>query len=301
MDHQINLPPRPQQPEDSQCCGQGCRSCVFDIYKQELLIWRKKCEELKTCRAEQESKMCPETYVDCVIESVEQLCSTAFLFHFKLPAKNYLTFTAGQHVIAREISGDVTISRPYTLISSPGLVTTFSVLIKLYEDGKMSNIIRKKWIPGYSVSWRGPIGEWDYKPNRYSNILLIAAGTGITPMYQLSKLIIDNPEDETRVQLLYACKSYSEIFLRAHLHQMQDYWNFKVRYFLNGDVNHCANVLHNEDVSYESLTDEIVRKEISVMKKNSLRVYLCGPKAFEKQLTENLTKIGIERSSIVTF
>ena len=300
MDHHVNLPPEPQQPEDSQCCGQGCRSCVFDVYKQELLIWKKKCEELVTCRGEQETKMCPESYVNCVIEGVEHQCSTVFLFHFKLPEHNYLTFAASQHMIAREITGNVTISRPYTLISSPGLVTTFSVLIKLYKDGQMSKIIQEKWLPGYSVAWRGPIGVCEYKPNSYSNVLFIAAGTGITPMYQLAKLVIDNPDDETRIKLLYCCRNYSEILLRAQLREMQDYWNFKVRYFLSDNVSDST-ALHNEDVNCHQLTYDIVHKEISSMKKNSLRVFLCGPKSFEKQLIDNLTKIGIEKSSIVTF
>nr|CAG4639491.1 EOG090X0CKF [Daphnia magna] len=121
-------------------------------------------------------------------------------------------------------------------------VTTFSILIKLYDDGMMSNIIRKKWLAGYAVDWRGPIGEYNYQPNSYRNVLLIAAGTGITPVYQIARMIIDNPEDETRVVLLYSCRTYADIIFRDKFHQLQDYWNFKDRQLLFRDRLQVANL-----------------------------------------------------------
>lgn len=33
--------------EDSNCCGIGCILCVFDIYEEEMLKWRKECERIK--------------------------------------------------------------------------------------------------------------------------------------------------------------------------------------------------------------------------------------------------------------
>lgn len=303
MDRLVNLPPEPLKPEESQCCGQGCQFCVFDTYKQELLIWQRKCKELETCQLEKNTKMNPETYVDCVIESVEPVCPSVFLFHFKLPENHCMEFSASQHLIARESTSNSTISRPYTLISSPGLVKKFTVLIKLYDNGMMSNIIKRKWLTGKVVSWRGPIGQCDYKPNSYRNVLMIAAGTGITPLYQITKLIIDNPDDETRVFLLYGCKTYSEIIFQREFHHLQDYWNFKACYFLSDDENQDAETLkrHNEEIIYHTLDEETL-KEMSVIKQSdSLRVYLCGSKAFEKKIIEYLTKIGIEKSSIITF
>ncbi|XP_045027761.1 NADH-cytochrome b5 reductase-like [Daphnia magna] len=303
MDSRVTLPPEPLKPEESQCCGQGCQFCILDIYQQELLIWQKKCEELKNCQFEQNNKMSPENYVSCVIERVEKVCSAVFLFHFKLPKNNCIKYTAGQHVIAREFTGDSTICRPYTLISLPGLVTTFSILIKLYDDGMMSNIIRKKWLAGYAVDWRGPIGEYNYQPNSYRNVLLIAAGTGITPVYQIARMIIDNPEDETRVVLLYSCRTYADIIFRDKFHQLQDYWNFKVRYFLSDDLKQEVEAVRrfNEDINHHRLNEDVVNNELKLITHDNLRVYLCGPKSFEKNIIDNLTKIGIAKSSILTF
>lgn len=301
MDRQVQLPPEPRQPDDSECCGQGCQFCVHDVYKQEVLIWKKKCHEIQNRNFEQSTRMSVDTYVDCVIESVEQMCSSVFLFKFNLPEDCCMNFSACQHAVVRENADGRTVSRPYTIISSPGLVNSFSVMIKLYSEGKMSKIIREKWIQGYSVAWRGPVGVCHYKPNSHPKVLLIAAGTGIAPLYQLLKLIVDNQDDETRVTLFYGCRNYEEILLRPQLHEMQDFWNIKIRYFLSDDIEQRANAVrkHNEDIVYHKINADSVEKEVNVT--NSPRVYLCGPKAFEIHFVEKLTEFGVDKSSIVTF
>lgn len=303
MENQVTVPPKPRKPDKSECCGQGCQFCIFDVYEEELLIWEKKCRELDDRILKQEPAMSPDMYVECTVESVEQLCNSVFLFHFKLPKNMHISFSAGQHAIALGETSDETIFKSYTLISNPGIRAEFSVLIKLYENGKMSSIIREKWKPGYTVPWRGPMGKCDYLPNSVSNVLFIAAGTGITPMFQLVKLIIDNPEDYTKVTLLYGCRTYSEILLRSQLHQLQDYWNFTVHYFLSNDVEENVKALqkHNEDIHYHKINEDVLDKMVNKMKKGTVRVYLCGPKAFERQVTDYLRKFGIEKSSVVTF
>ena len=40
------LPQEPVKPLDSDCCGQGCMPCVFDIYDEEMKIWQRDCERI---------------------------------------------------------------------------------------------------------------------------------------------------------------------------------------------------------------------------------------------------------------
>ena len=44
---QPELPPKPERPLDTDCCGMGCVPCVFDIYDRELALWEEECERLK--------------------------------------------------------------------------------------------------------------------------------------------------------------------------------------------------------------------------------------------------------------
>ena len=42
-----SLPKPPERPLDSDCCGQGCLPCVFDLYEEEVKIWEDECRKVK--------------------------------------------------------------------------------------------------------------------------------------------------------------------------------------------------------------------------------------------------------------
>ena len=53
---------------------------------------------------------------------------------------------------------------------------------------------------------------------RYAtNVGLIAGGTGITPMLQIIKAIIKDPEDDTKVSLLFANQVCVFSFFRSYV------------------------------------------------------------------------------------
>lgn len=43
----ISLPCPPLKPEDSDCCGSRCVPCVFNIYEQDLKIWKQECRKIQ--------------------------------------------------------------------------------------------------------------------------------------------------------------------------------------------------------------------------------------------------------------
>lgn len=69
---------------------------------------------------------------------------------------------------------------------------------------------------GDTIDVKGPLGHFEYtgpgkclrnrKPGVAKRIAMIAGGTGITPCYQVAKYILDNPDDDTEIALLYANK-----------------------------------------------------------------------------------------------
>ena len=50
------LPPPPEKPDPSECCGSGCVPCILDLYEDELERWR---EEVAAIRAEFDSSETP--------------------------------------------------------------------------------------------------------------------------------------------------------------------------------------------------------------------------------------------------
>lgn len=72
----------------------------------------------------------------------------------------------------------------------------------------------------------GPLPRFDvyfaetrfcYVPNAHRRILMVAAGTGLTPFYNLIRALIENPRDQTRGLLVFVNKSASDTFAEAQL------------------------------------------------------------------------------------
>lgn len=68
---------------------------------------------------------------------------------------------------------------------------------------------------------------------QYRKLILLAAGTGIAPMSQIIQGILGNEEDDTMIQMLYACKSYNQILMKTELNDWSSFWNFSVTYVLS--------------------------------------------------------------------
>lgn len=64
---------------------------------------------------------------------------------------------------------------------------------------------------------------------------MIAGGTGITPMLQIIRAALKNPQDPTRLSLIYANVNYEDVLLKKELDELASQYpsRFKVFYVLN--------------------------------------------------------------------
>ncbi|KAJ1965212.1 hypothetical protein IWQ62_002727 [Dispira parvispora] len=97
---------------------------------------------------------------------------------------------------------------------------SFEILVKKYPLASVSQMLHHTDI-GDTVEIRGPYQEWEYTPNRWKSIGMVAGGTGITPMWQLIRHILADPSDHTKLTLIYANRSVADIPLRTELEALQ--------------------------------------------------------------------------------
>ncbi|KAF2359590.1 Oxidoreductase FAD/NAD(P)-binding, partial [Trinorchestia longiramus] len=172
-------------------------------------------------------------YTSFELTEIEQVSWNSYVFTFGIQNNGCLRLNVGQHIILQQKKENgFTISRQYTPISSLNERGQFKVLIKLYEKGSMSELV-KKWEVGDMIPWRGPFGNFLYTRNMFKKLLLLGAGTGIAPLYQVIQHVLNDGEDETLMTLLYSSKSFSDMLLRNELLEYSRYWNFDVRHFLS--------------------------------------------------------------------
>ena len=62
---------------------------------------------------------------------------------------------------------------------------------------------------------------------------MLAAGTGIAPMAQLIQAILSNENEEGRIRLLYACRTYDDILMKGEIREWKQFWNFSAVFVLS--------------------------------------------------------------------
>jgi len=108
--------------------------------------------------------------------------------------------------------------RPYTPISDDSVTGKFELLVKSYDGGAASQYLRNLPV-GSDVEFKhikfNIKAQYPFEGKQ--SFTLIAAGTGITPMYQALWKLLQTPGDERKVTLLYGSKSPDDILLRDEL------------------------------------------------------------------------------------
>eukprot|EP01055_Gregarina_sp_Pseudo9_P002075 Gregarina_sp_Pseudo_9__2074@NODE_2440_length_994_cov_257_782199_g2246_i0_p1_GENE_NODE_2440_length_994_cov_257_782199_g2246_i0NODE_2440_length_994_cov_257_782199_g2246_i0_p1_ORF_typecomplete_len265_score25_46NAD_binding_1/PF00175_21/5_9e30FAD_binding_6/PF00970_24/1_2e15NAD_binding_6/PF08030_12/2_1e06_NODE_2440_length_994_cov_257_782199_g2246_i0200949 len=120
--------------------------------------------------------------------------------------------------------GDIV--RPYTPTDQDEQSLHF--IIKIYPLGKMTQYLANQKI-GDKILIQGPLPKITYAANKWKNIGMIAGGTGFTPMWQVIKEVLENPEDQTQITLLYSTKMETDIIYLKKLEELAlKHPNFKL-------------------------------------------------------------------------
>lgn len=167
--------------------------------------------------------------------------------------------------------------RPYTPVNPPSDHGELVLLIKHYPQGNMTQHLKSLKV-GDVVRFKGPIPKHPYKANEFEEIGLIAGGSGITPMWQLIQEISSNPQDKTKVTLLYGNKTEADILLREKFEALKNDARFQIVYFLD----EAAKSVQAEK-GY--VGKEAVQKYLpSADKGDKAKIFVCGPPPMVKAL-----------------
>ena len=216
------------------------------------------------------------------------------VYRFGLPRPtDRLGLPIGQHILIGTVIDGKEVVRSYTPISTDDELGYFDLLIKTYPNGNISRHVGSKKI-GETIEVRGPKGFYNYTPNMVSSLGMIAGGTGIAPMYQILTAILRNPDDKTKVSLLYANVTENDILLKAELDKWQEDHpdRFQVHYILN-------EAPENWEGSVGFVTGELIEKHLPGPAPN-LTLLLCGPPPMISAMKRTAVGLGFEKAKPVS-
>jgi nitrate reductase (NAD(P)H) len=234
------------------------------------------------------------------------------VFSFKLDHdEQTLGLPIGQHLMLR-IKDPVTqevVIRSYTPISETKKKGMMDLLIKIYfttnttQGGKMTMAMDKLSMGG-TVEFKGPIGKFEYlgrgramvsgRERQVKSFCMICAGSGITPIFQVFRAVMQDPDDKTHCLVLDGNRLVEDILCKSELDDLAagNEHRCKVLYTLTRPPEDWTGLKGR-------ISEELIRSHV-VPDDNTL-ILVCGPEALEKSIHGIMLAQGWKDSDVVFF
>uniref|UniRef100_A0A1D1XWW7 NADH-cytochrome b5 reductase n=2 Tax=Anthurium amnicola TaxID=1678845 RepID=A0A1D1XWW7_9ARAE len=238
----------------------------------------------------------PENFREFKLVERKQLSHNVAEFRFALPTPtSVLGLPIGKHISCRgkDSVGDEVI-KPYTPTTLDSDLGYFELVIKMYPQGRMSHHFREMRVGDY-LSVKGPKGRFTYKPGQVRAFGMLAGGSGITPMFQVARAILENPNDSTKVHLIYANVTFEDILLKEELDGLASNYpgRFKVYYVLNQPPEDW-----NGGVGFVS--KEIIQTHCPAPA-DDIKILRCGPPPMNKAMAAHLDDLSYTKEMQFQF
>lgn len=227
------------------------------------------------------------------VEKIIRLTPSSVAISFKVPAALAadFAFKAGQYLsLEASINGD-SVRRSYSLSSAPH-ENRLTVGIKKIDQGLFSSFANDVLAEGDTLNVAPPEGRFVYIPKQATQqLLLIAAGSGITPILSILKTSLEKSTSAT-VQLLYGNKSPQETMYRDELIALQEQYKGRLK------INWIYSQSNESDALFGRIDEAIVNYSLKQCDSAPDHTYLCGPEAMIKTAQETLINAKIDKDSI---
>ncbi|HLJ86642.1 MAG TPA: photosystem P840 reaction-center cytochrome c-551 [Candidatus Angelobacter sp.] len=195
------------------------------------------------------------------------------------------TARAGQFFTFSFLFNGKKVVRCYSICSSPARTGYIEITPKRVKDGSASVFLNDVASIGLTVEASGPLGQFYFDENVHKKIVLIGAGSGITPLIAMLRYI-DDMGLSTRVTLLYCVRTVDDIMFRAEFEEL--------RGKIGGFQYHVS--LSQPSPDWTGWAGHISQKFIAgnLQDVQEQDFFLCGPPPFMQSTRNILIGMGVE-------
>ena len=199
-------------------------------------------------------------------------------------------FSAGQYLSVTLKIGNMTLTRPYSLASSPreALEGIYMLTIQKVEGGLASQFIHDNWHVGTEIDVSEPLGHFTYEPLRdAATVVGVVGGSSITPFRSLAKAIADGDEDCDLV-IIYGSRTLADTMFQEDLKALE----------ASCPRIKLVNVFsHEEREGYEHgfITADLIRKYAP---EGEYSLFVCGPQVMRNFVDKEIETLGLRRKFI---
>jgi nitrate reductase (NAD(P)H) len=239
------------------------------------------------------------------------------IFRFDLEHKDQrIGLPIGQHLMMRlrdPVTGE-SIIRSYTPISECNDKGKLDVLVKVYFDtaerkgGRMTKALDSTPL-GHLVDFKGPIGKFEYlgrgrcvisgRERRVTRFIMICAGSGVTPIFQVLRAVLQDDQDLTKCLVLDGNRSEEDILCRDAINELAQGCEDRcdITYTLTNPPEGWTGLKGRIG---KQLLEERIGKCRNCDDREDL-VLICGPEALEKSVHAILSGLGWKDNDLLFF
>ena len=228
------------------------------------------------------------------IVKVEEEAGNAKRYYFapnpEKGTKALAWFSAGQYLSVTLQIGNMVLTRPYSIASSPreALDGIYMLTIQKVEGGLASQFIHDTWQVGTEVTVSAPLGNFTYEPLRDAKTVVgVVGGSSITPFRSLAMAIADDDEDCDLI-LLYGSRTLKDTMFQKDLKELE----------ANCSRIKLVNILSDEQLDgYEHgfITAELIKKYAP---ESEYSLFVCGPQVMRNFVDKEIATLGLRKKFI---
>jgi len=218
-----------------------------------------------------------------IIENIKEEVPGVKIFTFATDPAHPVVYKAGQY-LTLIYPFDKDTRRSYSITSAPALHEPLAVGVKRIDNGLFSRFLIDNAKPGDVLETTGAAGFFTLPDNiaLYKQVFLLAAGSGITPLYSLVKELLASYQ-HLSVVLIYSNRSAAETIFLAELKELANRYigRFEIEFLFSDNPNLFKARL------YRDLLVQLVLKYQNCSPEQIL-AYICGPQEYMRMCTYGL-------------
>ncbi|WP_017730883.1 ferredoxin--NADP reductase [Nafulsella turpanensis] len=229
-----------------------------------------------------------------IISKINEEVNGVKTFSFEGEEARKISYQAGQYLTFVLPTNAGEIRRSYSLTSSPATGEPLSVAVKRIENGVFSRYLAEEAKVGDELLTTGAAGFFTFPGDfaGYKQLFFFAAGSGITPIYSLTKTaLLTHPEK--KVVLVYSNRTEESTLFLKELQALEkkfpDQLSIEFLYSTSPDLYRAR--LHKD------LLKTLVKAHSVAPMERSL-FYLCGPENYMVMCGYGLYQLGVPDSNI---
>lgn len=227
------------------------------------------------------------------VAEVQQLCADAAAITFAVPDQyiDEFGFAPGQSITVRRNVDGVEQRRTYSICSPVGARPRIGV--REVPGGACSGWLVHQLSAGDEIEVQLPSGNFVADATTPAHHVLIAAGSGITPLLSIAASVLAQPD--SRVTLLYGNRRANTVMFADELADLKDTYHSRLQ---------LVHVLSREPRTVELFSGRLDHQRIRVLLQQLVpiaavdHVWLCGPFGMVTDAQAALRELGVEDSRI---